>query len=107
MKASNPRWQRNILDELIQEFNDKWSNVTPKHPAWKDRVKLEIEKIINYIGFLKNTQNKSWFKLFPEKKYCIDQKIGNRCPGDVHAGKSRRNRGNPEANHRFCVKNQA
>ena len=75
MISSKNRWQRSILDELIQEFDDKWSKVGPKHPAWKDRVKIEIEKVINYISFLKNTQNKPWFKLFPEKnplyKYLI------------------------------------
>lgn len=75
MISSKNRWQRSILDELIQEFDDKWSKVGPKHLAWKDRVKIEIEKVINYISFLKNTQNKPWFKLFPEKnpryKYLI------------------------------------
>ena len=67
MISSKNRWQRSILDELIQEFDNKWSMIGPKHPAWKDRVKIEIEKVINYISFLKNTQNKPWFKLFPEK----------------------------------------
>jgi hypothetical protein len=61
------RWQRSILDEMIQEFPDQWIAITPKHPAWKDRVKLEIEKIMNYIKFLRNTNNKPWFKLFPER----------------------------------------
>jgi hypothetical protein len=51
------------LDEIIQEFPSKWIDVNPKHPAWKDRVKLEIEKIMQYINFLRNTKNRPWFKL--------------------------------------------
>ena len=46
MSTTNYRWQRSILDEIVQEFPEKWVSVGPKHPAWKDRVKLEIEKII-------------------------------------------------------------
>jgi len=67
LSTTNNRWQRSILDEIIQEFPEKWVSVGPKHPAWKDRVKLEIEKIMQYINFLRNTKNKPWFKLFPEK----------------------------------------
>ena len=67
VRMSGKKWQKSILDELLQEFPQKWAIVDPKHPAWKDRVKLEIEKIMQYINFLKNTNNKPWFKLFPER----------------------------------------
>jgi len=67
LSTTNYRWQRSILDEIIQEFPEKWSSIGPKHPAWKNRVKLEIEKIMQYINFLRNTKNRPWFKLFPEK----------------------------------------
>ncbi|MHA1284375.1 MAG: hypothetical protein ACTSVV_06950 [Promethearchaeota archaeon] len=67
MSNAKPQWQRSIVDELIQEFKGEWVNVGPKHPAWKDRVKLEIEKIMKYINYLKYTNNKPWFRLFPEK----------------------------------------
>lgn len=67
MTDADKRWQRSILDEIIQEFPSKWVDVNPKHPVWKDRVKLEIEKIMHYINYLRNTKNKPWFKLFPEK----------------------------------------
>ncbi|MHA2037805.1 MAG: hypothetical protein ACW98X_15325 [Promethearchaeota archaeon] len=63
MSETDKRWQRSILDEIIQEFPSKWIDVNPKHPAWKDRVKLEIEKIMQYINFLRNTKNRPWFKL--------------------------------------------
>ncbi len=67
MTSSDKRWQRSIVDELIQEFSNNWVSIGPKNPAWKDRVKLEIEKIMQYINFLKNTKNRPWFKLFPER----------------------------------------
>ena len=57
-KINDISWQRSVLDELIQEFPREWLEIGPKHPAWKDRVKLEIEKIIKYINFLKYTQNR-------------------------------------------------
>ncbi|MGV9172897.1 MAG: hypothetical protein ACOC44_18115 [Promethearchaeia archaeon] len=66
-QPTDGEWQRSVVDELIQEFPEKWSNVSPKHPAWKDRVKLEIQKIMKYINFLRTRRNKPWFKLFPEK----------------------------------------
>lgn len=65
--SDEKEWNKSVLDELIPEFPDKWSNITPKHPSWKDRVKLEIEKIMQYINFLKNIRNEPWFRLFPEK----------------------------------------
>jgi len=66
-KSTDLKWQRSIIDELVQEFPDKWTRVGPKHPAWKDRIKLEIEKILKYVNFLKSKRNRPWFKLFPEK----------------------------------------
>jgi len=65
--STDRRWQRSILDEILLEFQPRWTQVGPKHPAWKDRVKIEIEKILKYIDYLRNTKNKPWFKLFPEK----------------------------------------
>ena len=67
MSSEGREWQRSILDEIIQEFPEEWALIGPKHHLWKDRVKLEIEKIMKYINFLRMTQNKAWFRLFPEK----------------------------------------
>lgn len=67
MNATEYRWQKSILDEIVKEFPDQSINVGPKHPAWKDRVKLEIERIMQYINFLRRTQNKPWFRLLPER----------------------------------------
>lgn len=59
-------WQRSMVDEIIQEFPGKWVSIGPKHPAWKDRIKLEIEKLLQYINFLRQIQIKPWFRLFPD-----------------------------------------
>ncbi|MBD3214466.1 MAG: hypothetical protein GF311_17775 [Candidatus Lokiarchaeota archaeon] len=67
MNEKSARWQRSIIDEIIQEFPQKWIEVNPKHHAWKDRIKIEIEKILKYINFLRRTQTRPWFKLFPDK----------------------------------------
>ncbi|MFW9990153.1 MAG: hypothetical protein ACFFC3_16035 [Candidatus Odinarchaeota archaeon] len=67
MTQETYRWQKSILDEIVQEFPEKWSEIGPKSPAWKDRIKGEIEKVMKYINFLKTTKNRPWFKLFPEK----------------------------------------
>jgi hypothetical protein len=75
LNNSGSHWQRSILDEIIQEFPENWIPVNPKHPAWKDRVKIEIEKIMQYINFLRKTNNKPWFKLFPEKNPRINYLI--------------------------------
>ncbi|MHA1758762.1 MAG: hypothetical protein ACTSVV_18495 [Promethearchaeota archaeon] len=63
----NIKWQKSIIDELIQEFPEEFIYISPKHPAWKDRIKFEIDKIIKYVNFLRNTQNEAWFRLYPEK----------------------------------------
>jgi hypothetical protein len=46
LSESDTHWQKSIIDEMIQEFPEKWVAINPKHSAWKDRVKLEIEKIM-------------------------------------------------------------
>ncbi|TXT63147.1 MAG: hypothetical protein BAJALOKI1v1_780010 [Promethearchaeota archaeon] len=66
-KPTEIRWQRSILDEVIEEFPSEWVYIGPKHPAWRDRIKLEIEKILKYVEFLKINHSRAWFKLFPEK----------------------------------------
>ncbi len=67
LEQTEETWQRSILDEIVQEFPERWTDVGPNHPAWKDRIKLEIERILKYVNFLKIKKNKPWFKLFPEK----------------------------------------
>jgi len=77
LNSSGSHWQRSILDEIIREFPENWKQINPKHPAWKDRVKIEIEKIMQYINFLRRTNNKPWFKLYPEKNPRFNYLIWN------------------------------
>ena len=53
------------MDKHVSEFLSKWSDVGPKHPAWKDRVKLEIISIAKYLRFLQSQGTKPWFQLKP------------------------------------------
>jgi len=82
--SSGKDWQQSIVDVLIKEFSEEWASIGPKHPAWKDRVKLEIEKLLYYVNFLRNTRNQPWFKLYPESNPKYNYLIwnGNLCIPD-------------------------
>ena len=65
--SEKKRWLRSALDELIGDFPPNYIDIGPKDFQWKDRVKLEIQKIMKYVEFLKSRRNRPWFKLFPDK----------------------------------------
>jgi hypothetical protein len=62
----NRKWKETIVDRIISEFPENYW-IGPKHPLWLDRVRIEIEKIMEYIKFLRKRNNEPWFKLYPEK----------------------------------------
>ncbi|MHA1299658.1 MAG: hypothetical protein ACTSO9_09505 [Candidatus Helarchaeota archaeon] len=58
-------WQRTKVEKYVPPFAEKWSRVTPKHPAWKDRIKLEVHLLKKYLDFLKSEGAQPWFLLRP------------------------------------------
>lgn len=59
-------WQRTKVEKQVPEFIPKWSEVNPKHPAWKDRIRLEVVLLKKYLEFLKSEGAMPWFQLKPD-----------------------------------------
>lgn len=58
-------WAEGVVDQAVPKFPDAMRDVTPKHPAWKSRVKFEVEAIVRYLQFLKAKGARPWFQLTP------------------------------------------
>lgn len=43
-------------------------DLTPKHPKWQERVKIEILNVAKYVKFLQRKGGRSWFFLAPNKE---------------------------------------
>jgi hypothetical protein len=53
------------VDNVVPRFPPAIAKVTPVHPDWKNRVKLEIGAILKYLQFIKNKGARPWFHLTP------------------------------------------
>lgn len=68
-------WNAGLAERYVPPFKTQWENVTPKHPQWHERVKLEIINLGKYVTFLKSELPRPWFLLKPDTNpkynYCI------------------------------------
>ncbi|MFX1521828.1 MAG: hypothetical protein ACFFCD_18135 [Promethearchaeota archaeon] len=55
--------------DTLMEFPEEFKTVGPKHEAWNDRIKDEIDKIMAYTKWLTDKQGSPWFRLRPRKLY--------------------------------------
>jgi hypothetical protein len=53
------------MDQVVPKFPPEVASITPKHPAWRNRVKFEIAAIVRYIDYLKSKGTRPWFQLMP------------------------------------------
>ncbi|MHA1733116.1 MAG: hypothetical protein ACTSU5_14305 [Promethearchaeota archaeon] len=58
-------WTPGEIDRVVPEFPEKFSQVNPKHPAWKTRVKWEVQAIMKFLQYLKRKGSRPWFQLMP------------------------------------------
>ncbi len=61
----NYGWAEGEVDKVVPKFPDKLREVNPKHPAWKTRIKFEVEAVMRYLQYLKNKGTHPWFQLAP------------------------------------------
>src|SRR5271157_164428 len=58
-------WAEGIVDQVVPKCPEKLREVNPKHPAWKTRVKFEVQALMKYLQFLKDKGTRPWFQLTP------------------------------------------
>lgn len=64
--SEGKKWQRSLAELYCPPFADKWRQVGPKHPAWPQRVKLEVLLLGKYVEFLRSENAKPWFVIKPD-----------------------------------------
>ncbi len=63
----NKMYLKTQIDKLIPEFKKKWVEVGPNHKKWKERIDLEVNKILIYYKYVIDRGNDPWFKIKPSE----------------------------------------
>ena len=60
-------WQSSLAEQYVQPLEERWGTVGPKSPLWKERVKLEVLTLTEYIKFLSSEYPFPWLYLKPDQ----------------------------------------
>lgn len=62
----NKSWQSSLVEQYVKPLDSRFSEIGPKHPLWKERIKEEILSLATYVKFLSSEYPIPWLNLKPD-----------------------------------------
>lgn len=66
-KNEGKNWQSGLAERFVPPLDNKWAEVGPRHPKWKERVKQELMALAKYVEFLSSEYPRPWLRLKPDR----------------------------------------